>query len=138
MTKYFVEVIAGRTRWYKDQQMKIVHREDGPAVIWADGSKHWYKDGLRHRKDGLRHRKDGPAIEWASGAKSWWVNGDLHREDGPAIEYSNGEIEYWLNGKNMTKAEWEAGLRPVEELTVGQIEQLLGKRIKIVKESCDD
>ena len=37
---------------------------------------------------GLVHREDGPAIEYADGAKAWYINGTLHREDGPAVEYA--------------------------------------------------
>ena len=37
------------------------HKIDGPAVIWPDGYKAWYKDGQRHRID-------GPAAIWANGA----------------------------------------------------------------------
>ena len=36
------------------------------------------------------HRDDGPAIEYANGDKQWYKNGKLHREDGPAIESANG------------------------------------------------
>ena len=31
--------------------------------------------------DGERHREDGPAVIWADGDKEWWLNGRLHRED---------------------------------------------------------
>ena len=44
------------------------------------------------------HREDGPAIEDADGSKEWWVNGKLHREDGPAIEYANGTKAWYVNG----------------------------------------
>ena len=54
------------------------HREDGPAIEWANGYKEWYFNGNRHRED-------GPAIECADGTKEWWLNGELHREDGPAL-----------------------------------------------------
>ena len=37
------------------------------------------------------HREDGPAIEYANGNKHWYLNGKLHREDGPAIENANGQ-----------------------------------------------
>jgi hypothetical protein len=30
----------------------ITHRDDGPAVIYADGDKEWYQYGKRHRLDG--------------------------------------------------------------------------------------
>lgn len=36
--------------------------------------------------NGFLHRVNGPAVEFINGTKEWWVNGKLHREDGPAIE----------------------------------------------------
>ena len=45
------------------------------------------------------HREDGPAIEFANGNKLWYKNGELHREDGPAVEYLNGHKEWFLHGK---------------------------------------
>jgi len=47
---------------------------------------------------GELHREDGPAVEYNDGTKEWWLNGQLHREDGPAIEYYDGIKEWWLNG----------------------------------------
>ncbi len=133
MAKYYVEDnSATGTFWYKDPEMEIRHRVGGPAIESAIGYKAWYKNGKLHRED-------GPAMELANGTKLWYKNGKLHREDGPAVEYPNGTCEYWLNGQvYFTKEEWEAGLQPAEELTVGQIEQLLGKRIKVIKENGDD
>lgn len=46
----------------------------------------------------LLHREDGPAIIWPSGRKDWFVNGKRHREDGPAIECSYGHNEYFCLG----------------------------------------
>ena len=65
------------TRWYKNGQL---HREDGPAVEWVDGSKEWFIDGKHHREN-------GPAIEWDDGKREWYLNGVRHRENGPAVEY---------------------------------------------------
>ena len=31
---------------------RILHREDGPAIIDKYGRKYWYKKGLLHREDG--------------------------------------------------------------------------------------
>jgi hypothetical protein len=73
-----------------------LHREDGPAIEYADGSKEW------HIND-KRHREDGPAIEYADGGKAWWINGKRHREDGPAIEYADGGKEWLINGNHMTE-----------------------------------
>jgi len=65
----------------------------------ADGDKFWYLNGKLHRED-------GPAIEYADGDKSWWyLNGKLHREDGPAIEYASGSKYWYLNGKCVTEEE---------------------------------
>ena len=72
--------------------VKILHREDGPAIESADGSKYL-------NKNVEFHREDGPAIEWAGGSREWWFKGKLHREDGPAIEYPNGDKSWYLNDK---------------------------------------
>ena len=59
--------------------------------VGADGTKRWFLNNKYHRED-------GPAVEYANGDKYWCLNGKLHREDGPAIEYANGETRYWING----------------------------------------
>ena len=68
------------------------------ARVYADGSKHWYLNGKRHRED-------GPAVEYANGDKSWYLNGKYHREDGPAIEYGDGYKAYYINDKLLTEQE---------------------------------
>lgn len=50
--------------WYLNGK---IHREDGPAIECADGSKKWYLNGKRHRID-------GPAVEYASGLKLWYID----------------------------------------------------------------
>jgi hypothetical protein len=73
---------------------KVLHREDGPAVEYASGSRDWYLNGKLHRED-------GPAVELADGSKAWWLNGKLHREDGPAIEYADGFKRWHLNDEQL-------------------------------------
>jgi len=73
---------------------KVLHREDGPAVEYASGSRDWYLNGKLHRED-------GPAVELADGSKAWWLNGKLHREDGPAIEYADGFKGWHLNDEQL-------------------------------------
>ena len=51
--------------------------------IDRNGSREWYD------KKGELHREDGPAVEWNDGTKEWYRHGKLHRVDGPAIEYSD-------------------------------------------------
>jgi len=33
--------------WYKSIDSIDLHRIDGPAVEWSDGTKEWYIDGIR-------------------------------------------------------------------------------------------
>jgi len=51
---------------------------------------------------GELHREDGPAIEYADGTKFWFVNGQRHRLDGPAVEWYDGSVAYWIEGKHLT------------------------------------
>lgn len=78
------------------------------------------------------HREGGPAIKW-HGVKSWYRNGKLHREDGPAVEYVDDSKEWWLNGEKLTEAEFNARMNPAKELTLAEIEKLLGYPVKVVK-----
>ena len=82
-----IEYANGTKLWYVNDKR---HRVDGPAAEWANGDKWWYVNGKRHRIG-------GPAAEWANGDKWWYVNGKLHRVDGPAIELANGDKEWWVN-----------------------------------------
>jgi hypothetical protein len=68
------------------------HREDGPAVEWATGTKYWFFHGQRHRKD-------GPAIEWENGDREWYYRGKLHRIGGPASYFVGSSEQWWVHGK---------------------------------------
>ena len=85
------------------------------------------------RLNGNLHRVDGPAIEWADGTKAWRLNGKRHREDGPAIEWADGIKAWWLNGIEYTEEEFLAKTRPTKELTIAEVEKLLGYPVKIIK-----
>jgi hypothetical protein len=119
MIEYKVQVDDNGTTWYLNDQL---HRVDGPAVERTNGSKAWYLNGQLHRED-------GPAVESADGTKSWYLNGQLHREDGPAVEYADFANAWYLNGVEVTE---EEVTKPVKQLTVAEIEVLLGHRIKII------
>ena len=62
------------------------------------GNKRWYLNGKLHRED-------GPAVEYADGDKFWYLNGKLHREDGPAEEFADGTKYWWLNNQKVTEEE---------------------------------
>ena len=100
------------------------------------GNKFYYKD----RKMKNLHRNDGPAIEYADGGKEWCVDGQLHRADGPAIECVAGYREWWVNGEKLTEKLTEKQFNPLSaqtlELTLEEIAAKLGvdvSKLKIVK-----
>ena len=59
----------------------------------------------------LLHREDGPAIEWPNGSKEWYQNGVRHREGGPAVDTSSGKQQWFLHGRRYTKYEYEEQAR---------------------------
>ena len=123
--EYTVKVYTDGTKyWYQNGKC---HREDGPAIEYPSGSKEWFLNGKYHRED-------GPAIERANGTKYWYLNGNLHREDGPAIERANGTKSWFLNGEEYTEKEFLKKTSKVKELTLTELEKLLGYAVKIVKE----
>ena len=69
------------------------HRDDGPAIVCANGTVKWYRNGDLHR-DG-----DEPAVIRADGTREWWQNGLRHRGGNlPAIVHADGTQEWWRNG----------------------------------------
>ena len=119
MIEYTVQVHTYHTMW---RLGGVLHRVDGPAIEYTNGTKEWFLNGQRHRAD-------GPAVEWDNGTKFWYQSGQLHREDGPAFERANGYKEWYLNGKKVTEGKV---MNPVKQLTVAQIEVLLGHKIKVI------
>ena len=104
MTPQYIEINElGSKFYYKDKEMKILHREDGPAVEWWDGSKEWY------------------------------LNGKRHREDGPAIEYFFGNKYWYLNGKQLTEEEFKKKTAKEIVLTMDEIAEQLGVDVSKLK-----
>jgi hypothetical protein len=81
--------------YYRNSKREL-HNLNGPAIVYADGTKEWFYKGFRHRSN-------GPAIENANGTKEWFYNGKPHRLDGPAIEYASGNTTWYLNGRYFLK-----------------------------------
>ena len=78
------------TQWTNSDD--VLHRLDGPALIYSNGYKAWYINGERHRTD-------GPAVIFPDGSEFWYYNNKKHRIDGPAVELFNGKIEWWYNNE---------------------------------------
>jgi len=150
-----VEYADGTEEWFIDGKL---HREDGPAVEYAGGTKGWYLNGELHRgdgpaieyangtkkwyKNGELHREDGPAVEYLNGAREWFIDGKRHRLDGPAIKHTDGYKFWYIYGKELTGDEFNKQTAPAEalsslpaqEYTIAQLEEILGRKIKIVGE----
>ena len=150
MKEQFIHIDEyGAKSHYSDRKMKILHREDGPAIVYANGSKSWYINGKCHREDGPAivyasgsktwylngkcHREDGPAFEYADGSKEWFINGKYHREDGPAIEYADGRKAWYINDKRLTEEEFNTRMNPVTELTLQEIAEKFGIEVNKLK-----
>ena len=61
-----------------------------------NGNKFWYTNGKRHRED-------GPAIEYADGTKYWYINGEkLTEEEFKNRQTSCDGKEVVIDGKTYT------------------------------------
>ena len=58
--------LIGCTRYLDDQGEP--HNENGPAMIYDNGTLKWYIHGHLHRFD-------GPATKWNDGSYNWHING---------------------------------------------------------------
>ena len=74
----------------------------GDKFYYSDGSVLDSRDYYR-----ILHRLDGPAIEFANGTKVWYVDGKRHRLDGPAIEFADGDKVWCVDDKRLTYEEFE-------------------------------
>ena len=95
--------------------------------VYDNGDKYWFLNGDLNRKD-------GPSIEYADGTTAWYLNGKIHREDGPAVELATGEKRWFLNDEELTEEEFNYRTQPAVEISVEALEQILGYKVKIVKD----
>jgi len=87
-------------RWFLGEQL---HREDGPAIEFSNGTKHWYRLGRLHRVD-------GPAMETADGGCSWWFNGKH------IPVFSQVEFELWLVTRTLVQTHCPANFTSQDEM----------------------
>jgi len=97
--------------------------------IDKNSNKFYYKD----REMTIFHRLNGPAVEFPDGSKTWWVDGKRHRIDGPACESVYGYIEWYVDGKRLTEEQFNALTGPTLELTLEDIAAKYGVDVSKVK-----
>jgi len=56
---------------------------------------------ITYTKDGKLHREDGPAVIYYDGSQCWYKDGKCHRKNGPAVIYSDGSLFWFKYGKEI-------------------------------------
>ena len=95
----------GKARRLQTVSPASAEMSGAPTTITSDGSKEW------RREDGKLHRVDGPAKEFGDGSLEWWQDDHLHREDGPAVLHVDGKREWWVRGEKLDEEEVERLVR---------------------------
>lgn len=62
---------------------------------------------IKYTVNGVLHRENGPAVVYPDGASFWFMWGKCHRTDGPAEIEADGTERYWCFGEEITKQEFE-------------------------------
>lgn len=87
-----------------------------PRIVDKVGIKVYYDEF------GQPHRENAPAVEYANGDASWYQNGVSHREDGPAVDFpSVGRFEWYLHGERfLSMNDWArvVGIFDTDEFTM--------------------
>ena len=78
------------------------------SLLWCEDRRS--KRQVWTNENDLAHREDGPAIITADGTKYWCRNGRTHREDGPAIERSNGHNRWVVCGIPFSEEDIRSGM----------------------------
>jgi hypothetical protein len=99
MNPQYIRIENGNTFHYSDKEMLILHNPNGPAIVWAEGHK-------AHYINGLLHNPNGPAVVWANGTEEYYINGRRHNSNGPAIVERKGVNRYCLNGHRLTEEQF--------------------------------
>ncbi len=68
---------------------------------YSNGVKVWHKRNAEHPR--VIHRTDGPAMIYPDGMNEWWQDGERHRTDGPAVIYPDGSMGWYIRGKEITE-----------------------------------
>jgi hypothetical protein len=88
--------------------------------------------------NGKLHREDGPAVKYSDGTKGWYLNGNLHREDGPAIEKANGYKSWYLNDEELTEKEWKKRIKKTHKIIIdGKEIELSDESFQNIKKAFD-
>lgn len=80
----------------KDEFVTVYTKERGKLCLSED---EWLKQFGCY----TFHNVDGPAVVFASGTKLWLLNNKRHRINGPAIELNDGTCMWYIDGLEIGK-----------------------------------
>ena len=92
---------------------KMHSENDQPAVVYANGTKWWYREGKIHR-DGA------PAVIFPNGVEEWWQNGRRHRDGGPAVIFPSSAA---VNPEGRGVRQWWSGGKLIREDLPGPVQR---------------
>lgn len=141
----------------------LLHRDDGPARIYSNGTKQYYKHGYLHRVggpavqanheyckktvyyfEGVIHNSNGPAYieRWINSELLKYFEQDkLHHLKGPAVilRYFNSkikdDIQYFINGEYYSRENFEKVLKTVRKFIAKLKQKRRNKVTKIIYDS---
>ena len=79
-------------------------------IINILGAKEWLNE------HGQLHRTDGPALIYPNGTQRWFIHGKPHRIDGPAVIRSNGSTYWFIHGNQLTEDQFKEITQSEEHL----------------------
>ena len=82
-----------------DEYEMLTDRTGRYKITNEFGGKSWYQDNKLHRKN-------GPAIIYDNGTRLWIMEDEFNREDGPAVMWPSGGKVWYLKGIEYSKEEW--------------------------------
>jgi len=104
-TLYHAELRLIHGKWREFSVVRgEVRRSDGH--VWETHLDR--RGNCRYFRDRQLHRDDGPAVIWDDGSVEYWVNGQLHRLDGPAVIWDDETVQFWVENRRLTAAEFLA------------------------------
>jgi hypothetical protein len=129
MDQKIIEVkFDDRIEYHLNSEEGPLHRQDGPAIIYKDGSLQWWvKDRL--------HCLDGPACI-NDDNKQWWVENRCHRVDGPAIIKSDGCHEWWVRGIKLNKNQVNIAMSIISDMPIEDTMLYIGDSILVHFVNC--
>lgn len=68
-----------------------------------------------YNHNNLLHRLDGPAIIWKDGTQKWYYLGEVHSIAGPAVIKNDGTVEYWIRNNKLSYHDWLNKIKEITE-----------------------